>query len=171
MPAQSSKSYIFEKDSYDESVTDSTDARINFQIFRPLLHDFYTSTRSSLEPRTSEPDGELRIRVLDATKWAKTFCEYESEEELNQAASEAFQLIDAGLFSAAMFPKISVDSYGEFCFILKRESAYVDIGVEGTGRVSYHIRNDTLNKSTHGDDEIANPLTIGEIKLALDEIN
>ncbi|MCY4152158.1 MAG: hypothetical protein OXE94_07985 [Aestuariivita sp.] len=82
--------------------------------------------------------GEVR-RVWEAVQG--TFHDWDNEH-VKQAFYEAIALIRSRLFSAEINPDICIDVYGEFTFSHKSPAGYVDIGVRGTGELSYHVRND-----------------------------
>lgn len=113
---------------------------------------------------------ELLHSLLKSLDSIKVTIDYEHYSAVARAAGEALSLIESGLFNETAFPKIRVDEYGEFCFIISRESAYVDIGVSGNGELSYHVKNNETGRSTYDDVKEYDGDIPSELKLAISEI-
>ena len=90
---------------------------------------------------------------------------------LECAIINAAMILNSGILADFVTPRISVDQYGEFSFSVKNSRGYLDIGVDGKGSISYHVRNDIdPSKSVYGDErldgyELPTPLVDGVAQL------
>lgn len=113
-----------------------------------------------------------KTKVLEVQKFlelyqsAKLFCEDISNDRLKVAVVEAIRLMNSGIFLDYVQPNIAVDDCGEFSFTHKNGRGYMDIGVNGTGEISFHVRNDQDPSSTVYGDEAWNGVTPPENLLA-----
>lgn len=127
-----------------------------------------TSIPSSFLPRTTE---EQLLRVLqDRFMWATQKCQFASIKTVATAANEAADLICSNIFNEHLLPEILVDEYGEFSFVIKRDSAYIDIGVRGENELSYHVRNDSSGASVYDDIEINDSFIPDSLREALEDL-
>jgi hypothetical protein len=127
--------------------------------------------RSTVRTTTDDLDSvasDLRRKLGDALSWAK-FVQAGSDDDLKSAHRHARTLIESGLFSDGLYPQVSVDMNGEFCFTMRRPGGYVDIGVDGENTLSYHVRNDDKGESTHDDIKFLG-IVPSELRDALSEM-
>lgn len=154
----------------DASIASAGAASALAAISSRASRDFLATTEAVSGKTFRSVEHELFLQLLDALSWAKSFTDQKDMSILATAAEEAELLIMSGLFSERAYPKIRVDENGEFCFIISKEAAYVDIGVCGEGELSYHVRNDAEHHSTFGDVEIAPDSIPDDLKASLRSI-
>lgn len=98
------------------------------------------------------PVERLRSRIYEAYIFAQNYYADVDEDRLRRGYHEAMYLASCLFLADGIFPEICVDSCGEFIFSQRLPSGYVDIGVSGTGELSYAVRNDAAPHHTAFDD-------------------
>lgn len=122
------------------------------KIQRDLLDSTVARTKSAYH--VDDVRLELLAR-LDAASMAAVFLESVSVDDLTVARNAAKSIVNAQVFSDTHFPEITIDPYGEVSFTMRRPRGYVDIGVDTSNQLSYHIRNDQDGSSTFDDVDFA----------------
>lgn len=113
------------------------------------LHERASAKRDSSAPlrKIYETSG-----LFERYQFAKSLCEGVDGERLRKAFVEAVGLLNSGVFPAYVRPHVGVDEYGEFSFSVKTNAGYFDVGVNGGGEISFHVRNDASpDMSVYGD--------------------
>ena len=91
--------------------------------------------------------------LFERYQYAKTLCAGVDDDRLKAAFLEAVGFLNSGVFPDFMEPHIGVDEYGEVSFSIGNSKGYLDVGFNGTGEISYHIRHDqNPDLTTFGDD-------------------
>ena len=124
----------------------------------PTIDRFYRL--KNIPVINSTPDGAISVetiedRLLDELrsvyKDAKHYYQDLDDAKFELGFKEAVDLINSQIFDEKLYPDISIESYGEFIFSHDSNAGYVDIGVRGERRVSYHVMNDVLPEETRYD--------------------
>ena len=96
-------------------------------------------------------EDKLLDKLQAVYKDAKHYYQDLDEAKFALGFDEAATLIKRQLFDEKLFPEISIDPYGEFIFSHDSDAGYVDIGVRGEKRLSYHVKNDIEPGATEYD--------------------
>ena len=111
-----------------------------------LLHAYFSAFHAF--------DGEVSNRLHNAYLFALSTFDFGEVDQhrLHQAYKEAALLTSCAVFQEDLLPDICVDHNGEFILSYKSKVGYIDIGVTGDRKISFHVRND-IDKglSCHGD--------------------
>lgn len=111
-------------------------------------YDLEDSTRTGIHDITVNRLGD---RLQQAHQFALTYFPNIDKTQLYQAFRETWML-SSYLFSDNMPPSITVDPHGEFTMSYRSHCGYIDIGTNGTGELSYHVRNDVQPDASIFDD-------------------
>ncbi len=98
--------------------------------------------RPPMNPPPDHPNSPLHEKVRHAMLGACHNLPTSKELQRLRAYEEAIQLTHCGLFEGKLIPEVCLDDYGEFTFSHHSKAGYIDIGVRGVGKLSYHVRND-----------------------------
>jgi hypothetical protein len=150
---------------HDEVKASSLGAYFDLATVEPD-HVFDFKSDSSSAAKIYEVDD-----LFQKYQYAKLLCEGVESARLRAAFIEAANFLNSGIFSDYFRPSIGVDEYGEFSFSMRSSRGYLDVGVCGTGEISYHIRNDAEpEKTKFGDvawDSISPPVELTESAIDL----
>jgi hypothetical protein len=140
-----------------------------------LHFDVLDTGREEIYDFQSDSSSVARIYEVDDLfqkyQFAKILCESAEIDRLRAAFIEATSFLNCGIFSDFQRPHVGVDEYGEFSFSIRSSRGYLDVGVCGTGEISYHIRNDLEpEKTKFGDtvwDRVSPPSDLTESAIEL----
>lgn len=95
---------------------------------------------------------EIAGRLNEAFLFALTMFGELDQSRLTQAYREAMLLTSCAVFQEALLPDVCVDPNGEFILSHESDVGYIDIGLTGNRKISFHVRNDVNQAlSCHAD--------------------